>query len=222
MQIFRGKIMYYIFGLIGVCLIVFVVAVSRETPKPAKTSTITPTALQATQVMVTPTPKMTPLPTPTKPSMQYGMINCTGSVVLRGGPDEVNYERIMLMPAGSRVRVFDAGDEWSRVSYKNGKDNITGYMMTKYLIMLDAEQLLSDAPVSGRVKLADDSTTLRVRRGPGTKYDVVKEAQNGEAIKLYAVNGDWYRIETGANVFGYILSAYVEKTPAITPVGSPQ
>ena len=52
-------------------------------------------------------------------------------------------------------------------------------------------------------------SNVRMRKGPGTDYDIVKEISNGTDVNVYAEKNDWYLIESSGN-WGWASSDYIK------------
>jgi N-acetylmuramoyl-L-alanine amidase len=53
---------------------------------------------------------------------------------------------------------------------------------------------------------------VNLRSGPGTNYDIVGSANQGEILTLVDVKGDWYQVKTSAGLPAYIKASFTEKT----------
>lgn len=54
------------------------------------------------------------------------------------------------------------------------------------------------------------ATTLNVRSGPGTKYNVVATAKKNEYIRVFAGVGDWYIVQVEGDYVGAVSKKYVK------------
>lgn len=54
------------------------------------------------------------------------------------------------------------------------------------------------------------ATTLNVRSGPGTKYDVVATVKKNEYIRVFAGVGDWYIVQVEGDYVGAVSKKYVK------------
>src|SRR5690606_23744995 len=57
--------------------------------------------------------------------------------------------------------------------------------------------------------------------GPGTNYDIVGSANQGEILTLLDVKGDWYQVKTSAGLQAYIKATFTEKTEKAAPAPVP-
>ena len=61
------------------------------------------------------------------------------------------------------------------------------------------------------------ATTLNVRSGPGTKYNVVTTVKKNEYIRVFAGVGDWYIVQVEGDYVGAVSKKYIK---AIYPSSS--
>lgn len=54
------------------------------------------------------------------------------------------------------------------------------------------------------------ATTLNVRSGPGTKYNVVATVKKNEYIRVFAGVGDWYIVQVEGDYVGAVSKKYVK------------
>lgn len=53
------------------------------------------------------------------------------------------------------------------------------------------------------------ATTLNVRSGPGTKYNVVATVKKNEYIRVFAGVGDWYVVQVEGDYVGAVSKKYI-------------
>ena len=54
------------------------------------------------------------------------------------------------------------------------------------------------------------ATTLNVRQGPGTGFNIVTRVYKNQYIRVFAKIGDWYVIQTDNDYLGAVSSKYVK------------
>lgn len=54
------------------------------------------------------------------------------------------------------------------------------------------------------------ATTLNVRQGPGTNYNIVTTVNKNEYIRIFAKIGDWYVVQTDNDYLGAASSKYIK------------
>ncbi|MBI4327468.1 MAG: SH3 domain-containing protein [Chloroflexi bacterium] len=60
---------------------------------------------------------------------------------------------------------------------------------------------------------------LNVRAGPGENYSILGRLEKGAAVKEIRTVDDWMEIETPANAYAFVASAFLDKT-ALTPTAT--
>jgi N-acetylmuramoyl-L-alanine amidase CwlA len=63
-------------------------------------------------------------------------------------------------------------------------------------------------PKEVEIKYVYNCETLNVRKGAGTKYEVVKEIKKGTKVNVYEISGSWARISTNE----WVSNKYLTKT----------
>lgn len=57
-----------------------------------------------------------------------------------------------------------------------------------------------------------NGTYVRIRKGPGTEYDIIKELEyNTEVVVLSTSNSAWYQVRLADGTVGYVSSDYISK-----------
>ena len=93
-----------------------------------------------------------------------------------------------IYPGGGGT-VIEKGTEWSKV--KSG--NVEGYINNAYVWFgRDAEEHMPEVCTRFAISKAD---TLRVRKGPGTEYDVIAVVNTGTEVQVISVDGDWTKVK---------------------------
>lgn len=130
-----------------------------------------------------------------------GQAMTSSSVNMRSGGG-LGYGVIQVLPAGAIVEVYDdyANYFWL-VSY-NGE---FGWVHSDFLIM-DYE---GEADMPVYTGMGAVTTTVNLRAGAGTGYEVLAVVPEGASIELYAgPAGSWARVRYDGQ-FGYVHSDYV-------------
>lgn len=118
------------------------------------------------------------------------------------------------------------GDLWDKVQFWNGT---TGYVVDEYLekytstsIDIDMGTVGSPAPVPTPdpeetedtiigIGYADVSTTLNIREGAGSTYNVVGTLKAKEQFSILEETSNWYKIKTSTGLKGYVTKDYAKK-----------
>lgn len=59
---------------------------------------------------------------------------------------------------------------------------------------------------------------LNLRGGPGENFSVLGTLAKGDAVKSIDTKGDWIKIETPTNAFGFVAAHLIERTPGVVAV----
>ena len=94
---------------------------------------------------------------------------------------------------GDAVVIIRRVDDWYLVNYNL---NI-GYMHADYLIVKDRENVT--------LGYASFDSATNVRSGPGTEYDLVKQAPAAETCFIIGFNCGWYKVSFNGDI-GYVRS----------------
>ncbi len=63
---------------------------------------------------------------------------------------------------------------------------------------------------------------LNLRGGPGENYSIVGRLEKGAVVNPIDTKGDWTKLETPTNAFGFVAAHLVERTPAPAIVAAPK
>ncbi len=131
-------------------------------------------------------------------AMSQGTATVNASALnLRSEPN-TDSSIVTVAPRGAVAIISDgeAPDGWSLVWYKG----YVGYMSDEYLTKSDSgEANFGVGAVAG--------TSVRMRSGPGTDYQVLGSFNTGDEMTVKAVSGEWYKVSNGT-IEGYIRSDY--------------
>ena len=125
----------------------------------------------------------------------YIMSENSAPVNMRSAPGGKVIDKLLT---GTEVKIVQMGDDWTEITARGQN----GYVMTKYLTAITPKL------VSGSYTAHVDGTSVRVRYGAGSGYDIVTTLPDGtEVIVLGTVKG-WARIRCD-NVEGFIDLQYL-------------
>lgn len=140
-------------------------------------------------------------------SVAAGYVQATEAVNIRKGPG-TSYVRIGWMQAGAvAIRTGTSGN-WTEISLGNGT---YGYVSTAYLrsvINVDASLIgkgvylesSGGSGISGGSSGSSNrdqyyaTTSLNLRKGPGTSYARIGWLEKGETVTLISVSGNWAKV----------------------------
>lgn len=129
-------------------------------------------------------------------SVQYGTV--TGNDAnLRTEPD-LGSDILAKMPISARVSVLEYKDNWYKVVYSNGTEDITGYVRSD-LLFVNTEGTRTAYVTEDDVKL---------RGGAGTSSYIITKLKAGQPVKIKAMVSGWYLCVVGSNI-GYVHRDYL-------------
>ncbi len=113
----------------------------------------------------------------------------TTSLNLRKGPG-TSYARIGWLEKGETVTLISVSGNWAKVNWKGTQC----YAFFKYLAPTSGS-----SGNSGGSGIVDGSryyatTSLNLRKGPGTNYDRIGWLEKGESVTLVSVTGNWAKV----------------------------
>ena len=119
---------------------------------------------------------------------------------LRECPDTESTILATLAKGDTVVVLDDAGDGW----YKVDCQTMSGYMSADYIdLAAQADLDLGLGIVKGV------SSSLNVRSGPGTDYDLVASLSCRDVVEVLGVDNGWYKISV-QDAVGYVSGDYLE------------
>ncbi|AUB61957.1 N-acetylmuramoyl-L-alanine amidase [Bacillus cereus] len=128
-------------------------------------------------------------PTPTF-SGETGIANIEGNGVnLRKGPS-TGYGMIRQLGKGESYKVWGQSNGWLNLGGDQWIYNDPSYIRYTGENVSAPSQLSNDGV--GIVTITAD--VLRVRKGPGTNYDIVKNVYQGEQYKSWGYKDGWYHV----------------------------
>lgn len=124
---------------------------------------------------------------------------------------------------GTQVTVHSNDGTWCRISVSG----VTGYMLASALDF-DATGVTPTTPPLDDGEqyaiVASDASTLNLRNGPSTTYDVIAEIPRGTQIIVTSYGSTWCAVRWGS-LTGYVMTQYLsfesEETTAPTPTPTP-
>ena len=127
-----------------------------------------------------------------------------GSLNVRLGPG-TNYQVVGWVRNGQQITVVREEGAWTKIIIDaTGK---TGYIKSSYI---EKEESAPAKPVYtlGSVKTKYASSSVNVRKGPGTKHAAVFALESGVKMRILGESANWYLIETEDGKTGYISKNY--------------
>ncbi len=118
------------------------------------------------------------------------------SLKVRSGPS-TGYDTITTVTKRTTFSVLGQSNDWYYIELSNGTK---GYASKNYIQKGSGYSTCT----------INVSSTLNVRKGPGTSYAAVASVNNKEVVTLLDDSGEWFKIKTAAGEEGYVLGTYVK------------
>lgn len=186
--------------------------------------------------MAEPPPPAPPRTGTAVPQTQGASITVLGDMNVRSGPGTA-YDRIGGAAEGETYDVTGKSQDgqWWQIDF----DGRSGWIFAPYVLAANVENVpIVDAPQAGATETGDPATEtpatpagplataagdLNVRAGPGTEYDRIGGANEGEEFPITgrSSDGEWWRIDfegrSGWLYAPFVLAANAENVPVVTP-----
>lgn len=143
-----------------------------------------------------------------------------GSLCLRKGPS-TSYATVGYVQNGQSITVLSRGSTWTRI--RVDVNNKVGYIKDKYIVYKSKPVVPDDDDDGkydiGRVVTKYASSTVCLRKGPGTSYKSITTLKSGTRVKILGSSGNWYLVETSSGKRGYMSKNYITRgTTGMTTV----
>ena len=125
------------------------------------------------------------------------------------------------VPHGAQVTVLSNDGSWCQVEVAG----VRGYLLTSQLDFGATGETLPDVTDGPQAEgitaiVNSDASTLNLREGPSTSYDIIAEIPKGTYITV-TVYGDTWCLVSWGSLNGYVMTQYLlfpeEETPTPTP-----
>lgn len=141
-----------------------------------------------------------PAPKPVDDAKDYGYVTAV-TLNVRSGRS-TNHKVVTQLKKGDKVEKLYLANGWWSIAVPLSVDK-RGYAF------VSAAYIANIAP--NQPKYQDGVVTpdrgLNVRKGPGTRYGVVKALRKGEAVTIYEEKSGWYRIGTNQ----WVSATFIKK-----------
>lgn len=131
------------------------------------------------------------------------VVNVTSSLRVRSGAS-TSSDVLGYLHNGEKVNIIGKSGSWHKIDFK-GK---TGYVHGDY-IKEDSEGSDSGSEYSGKGKVINVSSSLRIRSGASTSHSVIGYLYEGNTFDILGKSGGWYKISSNGRT-GYISGDYVQ------------
>jgi N-acetylmuramoyl-L-alanine amidase len=131
---------------------------------------------------------------------------------IRTGPG-TGYSIITQVGLGDRLPVLEQSGDWYCVTLSTGQKG----WLAGWLVNIEKPQA---AAVSSTGQVARvNSSSVNIRSGPGTGYDIITQAGSGSVLPIIGTSGDWYKVSLSSGGSGWIAGWLV--TVVISPASEP-
>ena len=124
-----------------------------------------------------------------------------GYLNLRTGPG-TRYRITREMYNGDRVRVVEYAGRWVRVVHESGA---RGWASARYLVRRGT----GGSDGGKRYVFSPRDGYLNLRSGPGTRYRILREMNNGEFVDILESSGSWVRVRHESGATGWAAARYL-------------
>lgn len=144
----------------------------------------------------------------------------TYDVNLRVKPD-YSSEILTIIKVGQKVEIISVDGDFAKVKF-NGK---TGYVVSKYVKRINEDNTSDnskepedDKPlekpekptVTTKKGTVVNATTLNIRSGPGTSYNVIAKLKKGDSVSILESKNGWHKINISGNKTGWVSGDYIK------------
>jgi len=103
---------------------------------------------------------------------------------IRTGPG-TNHSSVGKLSQNDAVIIVSQQDDWLEISY----NDIEGWIANWHVTIQKENQSISQTP-----HVIIPKTGINIRSGPGTNYDIVTSATEGDSFTIVNTQGEWYEI----------------------------
>ncbi len=124
----------------------------------------------------------------------------TAAVNFRSGPS-TKYSSYGTLSQGTKVTYLGSSGNWAKIRY-NSK---TGYVHKNYI---SSSTSSSAASTSRYTRYVAANGGLNLRKGPSSKYSVIKNLAKGSKVTVMSTSNGWSKVKHGGTT-GYVSSSYL-------------
>jgi N-acetylmuramoyl-L-alanine amidase len=140
---------------------------------------------------------------------------------VRGGPG-TSYDVIQQNVNGDRLPVLDKSGDWVKVKLASGASGwVAGWLVAVEQPSPAPASFLPSAGQSSGGTAVVSGSSVNVRGGPGTGYDVMAQANQGDRLTVLDKSGDWVKIKLSSGSAGWIAGwlVSIEQPAPAKPAG---
>ncbi|SLL32534.1 peptidoglycan binding domain-containing protein [Mycobacteroides abscessus subsp. abscessus] len=113
------------------------------------------------------------------------------------------------MEIGKAYPLLKEENDWIEIQYTSTSTGwVAAYLVTKNGQDSDNMPIETEQPTSISTKATITDNGLRLRKGPGTNYQVITTLGKGIEVTVVSTNGDWYQIKTSLGS-GWVHNDYL-------------
>ncbi|MBP2240544.1 N-acetylmuramoyl-L-alanine amidase [Cytobacillus eiseniae] len=129
----------------------------------------------------------------------------TDHLNIREGPG-LSYPVVQKAQKGEEYPFLSEKQEWIEIQLDNGKKGwVANWLVSKKQGTTNSST--QSQSTSNKAIVMDDG--LRIRKGPGTEYQVIGTANKGDSFAVLSTNGNWVQLDTSFGV-GWASTDYVQ------------
>ena len=131
------------------------------------------------------------------------VINVTSSLRVRASAN-TSSEVLGYLRNGEKVNIIGKSGSWYKIDFRGN----TGYVYGDY-IKTGSGNSDSGSASSGKGKVINVTSSLRIRSGASTSHSVIGYLYEGNTFDIIGKSGGWYKINSNGRI-GYISGEYVQ------------
>ncbi|WP_079509870.1 SH3 domain-containing protein [Mesobacillus jeotgali] len=144
-----------------------------------------------------------------------GSVSITAtSLNVRNGPG-LSYPVTGAVKKGDRFSIIKEQGDWIQISLGGSKQ---GWVAQWFTAREAAKPVVAQTPADNSGSVTVDG--LRVRKGPGTSYDVIGSFNIGQAVEILSLKGSWAEVRTSA-LRGWVSNEYIKSKKSKTDTAKP-
>lgn len=115
---------------------------------------------------------------------------------------------IATLENSTEVTVLSGSGDWFEILYNDKK----GYIFKKYIsIGSDHGASTTVDTLFSAWKGSSNTSSLKIRSGPSTGYDVLATISNKTAVTVIGESGNWYYVQLSNGIKGFAYKDYIQK-----------
>lgn len=142
---------------------------------------------------------------PPSENKKMGKVEVSSSLNMRSGPGS-SYSIIGVLRNNDSVEIIDEFNGWYEVIF-NGKK---GYASKQYISIVGNDNNSGNDNEDKIGTVVGISTSLNVRKGPGSNYQVIGNLLLGNKVSIISEENGWYKIKlSNGTGIGYVSKKYI-------------